>query len=44
MEEMKDICEVCEQEKELTYSKNLKKFMCEDCWDEYGEMCHNGLA
>lgn len=44
MEEVKEICDVCGDEKESTYSGNLKKYMCEECWDNYGELCHLGLA
>ncbi len=44
MKEVKQVCDVCGKEKESTYSNNLKEYLCEDCWDEYGEACHNGLA
>lgn len=42
-EKIKYICEVCEKDKESTYSNNLEKFLCENCWDEYGEFCNRGL-
>ena len=44
MTETKSVCDVCEKEKESTYSENIKEFMCEDCWDAYGESCVQGLA
>jgi hypothetical protein len=43
VEETKAVCDVCEKEKELTYSKNLEKYMCEDCLDEHDEGCRDGL-
>lgn len=44
IKEVKDICDSCSCKKESTYSENLKEYMCEDCWDNYGELCHLGLA
>lgn len=44
MEDSKDYCDVCEKEKESSYSKNLEQYLCEECWDDYGEACHYGLA
>jgi len=43
VEETKEICDVCAKQKESTYSKNLEKYMCEDCWDELDEGCRDGL-
>lgn len=44
MSETKKICDVCEKEKESTYSENLKEFICDDCFDVYGDLCALGLA
>ncbi|WP_255234679.1 MULTISPECIES: hypothetical protein [Salipaludibacillus] len=44
MEETKEICDVCEKEKEATHNNILDKYLCEECWDDYGEACYNGLA
>jgi ribosomal protein S14 len=39
-----NVCDVCGSKKESFYSNNLKQYMCQDCWDDYGEACYNGLA
>lgn len=44
MEKTKDTCDVCEKEKESTFSDNLGKYMCRGCWNAYGELCNYGLA
>jgi hypothetical protein len=39
------ICEVCDDDKVSSgYSSNLKKHLCQECWDDYGEACYYGLA
>lgn len=44
VEDVKDKCEVCGKKAESTFSRNLEKYMCQECWDDYGEACHNGYA
>lgn len=44
MDESKEYCDKCKDHSESTYSSNLDLFICEDCWDEYGELCLYGLA
>lgn len=44
MDEEKKKCDLCGSDKDVSKSENLQKNLCSDCWDEYGEMCHFGLA